>query len=289
MKKVLLVVSFISTFCLSSIGQIRIVDKTGRTYNTSGGITNLAEELVLYRDIYGQYPDDKGILLDFILNEERYDRTDSLLYLDQISVRRKTFTKLLKNRRNKLTVSRDTCSFYIAKTRTTIQCIGGVAELQLLDSYMFRRWTFSRFYDKDGNYLQALTSESPFMPREINMRFSKIVTTEPKSLNEQDFVSHKWSSPPVLIPITMTRSGVFSYDVSCLKSLQLFYQEFGKPFNPDNTIGPISIEDAIDSDYLDAIKVYLEDYMEKNEEVDSLRVWELVLFNSPGTKVVQQH
>jgi hypothetical protein len=282
MKNVAIAVISFFLFCIPSIGQIRVIDETGRTYIAFGGIANIAEEIFLFRDIYGQYPKDKKILLDFILNKERYNSIDDFSYLNQIRIKRKALTRLLKNRKNRLTVSCDTCFFYIAKTGTTIQCIGGVANLQSSDSYLFRHWTFSRFYDKDGNYLQALGSESPFMPQDINKRFDKVVTTEPKSLDEHDIVVHKWSTPPVLIPIIMTRSGLFSYDVSCLNGLQLFYQEFGKPFNPDNTIGPISIEEAIDVEYLDAMKSYLNDFMEKHEEVDSLKLWELVLFNKPS-------
>ena len=121
MKNTLSIVILIIIICLPSTGQICVLDENGRAFYSYGGIANLAEELFLYRDIYGEYPKNKKMLLDFILSEDRYDSTDSLLFHDQISIRRKTLTKLLKNRRNKLTISRDTCSFYVAKKRTTIR------------------------------------------------------------------------------------------------------------------------------------------------------------------------
>lgn len=289
MKNTLSIVILIIIICLPSTGQICVLDENGRAFYSYGGIANLAEELFLYRDIYGEYPKNKKMLLDFILSEDRYDSTDSLLFHDQISIRRKTLTKLLKNRRNKLTISRDTCSFYVAKKRTTIRCFGGVAELQKSDSYMFRRWTFSRFFDKDGHCLRSLSSESPFMPQDITKRFSTVVTTESRSIIERDIIVNQKLTTPVLIPVTMTRDGVFNYDISSLKDLRLFYQEIGKPFITDNTIGPIAIEDALDSNYLYAMKAYLIGFFDKHEEVDSIRLWEPILFNNPQTATMLQH
>lgn len=279
MRKALSVFLLLFSVCLSSIGQVSVTDESGMIYDPFGGAANIENELVLYRDIYGQYPNDKKALLNFIKNKERYNSADSLLYLDQISFRNKSLSKLVKKRRNRYVVSEDTCSFYIAKTRTTIQCIGGVEELQKSDSYMFRLWTFSRFFDKNGNSLLSLSSESPFIPRDIIRRFNRIVTTDARSFNQQDTLVQKRVTTPVLIPITMTRNGVLNLDVSCLDGLQLYYQDFGKPFNQDNTIGSVSIETAIDSDYLDAMMAYLNDFMDKHEEVGSMRLWELVLFN----------
>lgn len=288
MKNVLFVAILIIISCLPSFGQMRVFDNNGKEYYAYGGIGNLAEELFLYRDIYGQYPNDKNILLDFVLSKDRFDSKDSLMFLDQISITRKRLTRLLKNRKNRLTVSHDTCSFFIAKTRTTIQCYGGVAELQKSDSYLFRRWTYSRFFDKNGCCLWSFSSESPFMPQEINKRFNLILTTESRSLDEHDLFVNKRVPTPVLIPITMTRNGAFSYDVSCLKGLQLYYQEFGEPFDPANTIGPISIEEAFDSDYLDVMKAYLKAFIDKHDEIGSIRLWELVLFNNPSNTTISQ-
>lgn len=276
MKKILFLLLFAT--CITSFGQIRIKDDDGNEYNAFGGIDNIAEELLLYRDIYGHYPKDKKVLLDFVLDETRYDSTDSLLYLNQISIRNKSLKKLLKTRKNRLIVSNDTCSFYIAKNKITILCVGGIDRLQKTDSHMFMIWTFSRFYDKNGNLLQSLGSKSPFIPLDIRRRFSYVITMRS---DESDVVNHRWSTPPVYIPITMDKNGTLSYDLSCLEGIQLFYQEYGKPFYPENTIGPISAEDAIDSEYLDLIRTYLNEFLDKHEEVDHMRLWEPVLFNNP--------
>ena len=286
MNKDLLIVILISLLCLPSVGQVRVIEKDETEYAAIGEVGNLGEELLLYREIYGQYPKDKDTLIDFIMDECRYKSIDSLSYLNLIEKRRKRFIKLLKNRNNRYSTTGDTCSFYISKTRSTLQCVGGIAEMQKSDSYLFRIWTFSRFYDYYGNHLWSRCSESPFMPRDIRMRFSNIVTTDPKGLNEQD-ITHKQWTPPVLIPITMTRNGEFSYDVSCLNGLQLYYQKYGQPYENGNTIGSITIEDAIDSKYLEAMKAYLKDFMDKHEDIYSIKLWELVLFNySSDTRMV---
>lgn len=280
MNKCILLSILISAFCLPSHGQVRVIEKDGTAYDAIGGFGNLGEELLLYREIYGQYPKDKDTLLDFILDECRYKSIDSASYHDQLEIRKKHFTKLLNNRKNRYSTTGNSCSFYISKARTTLQCIGGVAEMQKSDSYLFRIWTFSRFYDKNGNHLWSRCSESPFMPRDIRMQFSNIVTTAPKGLSEQD-ITHKQWTPPVLIPITMTRNGELNYDASCLNGLQLYYQEFGQPYKKENTIGPITIEEAIDPKYIEEMKAYLKDFMDKHEDIYSIKLWEFVLFNTP--------
>lgn len=296
MKRVLLVALLLVSFCLPSIGQIRVIDEKGKVYDGfGGGPFNLGEELFRYRVINGRYPDDKRRLLDFILDKDRYESIDSV-YLDYFITQNKLYTKVIRNRKNKLTVSGDTCLFYIAKERCTIQCIGGVAELQKYDSDQFHFWNFSRCYDKNGKYLWTFGKESPSLPsvvNELKTQFGYIVTMEPRHFYdsyESDYdrdeivLENEFRKPwtaPVLVPITMTRCGAFSYDLSCLEGIQLYYQVYGDSFVPTNTIGPITIKDAFDPYYFDAIKSYMKDYMDEHEEVDSMVLWELVLFNNP--------
>ncbi|SKC36454.1 hypothetical protein SAMN06298214_0017 [Bacteroidales bacterium WCE2004] len=84
-----------------------------------------------------------------------------------------------------------------------------------------------------------------------------------------------------MIPLTMTRDGAFTYDLSCLEGLPLYYQEYGKRHDSTNRIGPITIEEAIDPDYIDTIKAYMTDYLSRHEEVYTMKLWEMVLFNNP--------
>ena len=286
MKKVFLLVLLLSAFCLPSfgqiryVGQIRFIDENGEVYG-AGGIVNLGEEIFLYRVIYGRYPKDKKELHDFCLEKYRYvvetaDSDIGVLY--QFELKHKAYSKWTKARRNKLTVSGDTCTFYIADERCAYQCIGGLAELQKEDYREFRNYAFARSYDRDGKVLWSLCGESPSLPGAVDnlkTRFSYIVTA-----NGDDVI---WEilDAPVMIPLTMTRDGAFTYDLSCLEGLPLYYQEYGKRFDSTNRIGPITIEEAIDQDYIDTIKAYMTDYLSRHEEVYTMKLWEMVLFNNP--------
>ena len=149
--------------------------------------------------------------------------------------------------------------------------------MQKYDYDDFRSWIGSLCYDKEGRPLWALGGESPMMPREVNRQFRHVVTM--KYLHEGD-AFEDWTSF-VFIPITMTRSGSFRYDLSCLDGIQLFYQELGTSHESTSILGTITAEEAIDPARLDAVKAYLTSYLDEHEEVESIKTWELVLFNNP--------
>lgn len=293
MKKVLLIVLLGLSFCLPSAAQIIVIDEQGKVYHEGGGMFSLGEELFRYRVINGQYPKDKQALLDFIQDKDRADNVDSV-YLSYYNERNRLFSKQIKKRRNKFTVSGDTCSFYIAKTRYTIRCIGGVAGLQKYDTDVFRMWTGSYFYGKDGKYLWPFGDESPSLPlaiKNLKKRFGYIVTMEPRAYYDSPLfkddkddlliaLTRPWT-PPVMIPFTMTRNGDFSYDLSCLEGIQLQYNIYGKRLEPANTIGPITLEEAIDPDYIDTVKAHMKGLLDKQEEVERICLWELVLLKHP--------
>ena len=290
MKKVLLIVLLISSFCFPSAGQMFVIDEQGKVYDGSGD--DLCKEFFRYRVINGRYPNDKNELLDFMLDKDRAEGVDSI-YLSYFNEQNRWFSKLIKKRRNTLTISGDTCTFYIAKERYTIRCVGGIAELQKYDSDQFRFWTGSYFYDKNGQFLWTLDGESPSLPSAINnlkKRFGYIVTMEQRfdykspllDYDEDDIleVRRPWT-PPVMIPFTMTRNGDFSYDLSCLDGIQLYYNIYGKRLVPANRIGTITLEKAIDPDYLDTVKAYMEGFMAEHEEVGRMCLWEQVLLKHP--------
>lgn len=283
MKKTLLFALLGLTYCLPSVGQIRAIYEDGETVDCFGGI---ADAIFDFRVIYGRYPKDKNELLDYHLDAVKYDSTVlDYSFFRTRALESKMVTKQIKNRRNKISVSGDTCSFYIAKNNLIIQCIGGPAEMQIYNYDYFLSWIRSRFYDKDGKHIWSLDSESPMMPIEINQRFRYVVTLEPNlqtdGLIKEEAIDGSPMFSPVLIPISLTRSGAFSYDVSSLKAIQLYYQEQGKPFSSDNALGRITIDDAIDPDRLDAIKAYMKDFLDKQKNVCCIKLWELVLFNNP--------
>ena len=151
MKRVLFVVSFVLSFCLPSLGQIRYIAEDGETYKVydQSQWEGLPHFIFSYRTIFGRYPDDKQALLDYCL-EMTKTISDNCLSFDWEIVDMRTYTDenlrakyharrdsvltgLIYDSMNELTVSGDTCLFSIAKEKGTIQCIGGPEDLQKYD------------------------------------------------------------------------------------------------------------------------------------------------------------
>ena len=318
MKRVISIILLMTVFCLPSFGQIREIYDDGEVCEHYGGdiFFSLGEAMFSYRVVYGRYPDEKQTLLDYFLevSKDEYDhfKTDSTI-IRMLAERDSILTVDLNAPENVLTVTGDTCTFsYARATReitflpelddtvgveivrklSAVQCIGGLAELQVIDYDRFRLWRRSRFYDKDGKCLWALCSESPFMPREVNRQFRYVVTMDPYEEDDSEMVFIVMEDfSPVLVPITITSSGMISYgnDILRLEGVQLYYQELGKPFSSDNAIGTITLKEALDPDHLNAIKTYTKSYFDEHEKVDRMELWELILFNNPpGATSVQR-
>ncbi len=318
MKRVISIILLMTVFCLPSFGQIREIFDDGEVVEGYGGdlIFSLGEAMLSYRIVYGQYPDNKRVLLDYFLevSKDEYDhfKTDSTI-IRMLAERDSILTVDLNAPENGLTVTGDTCTFsYARATReitflpelddtvgveivrklSAVQCIGGLAELQVIDYDRFRLWRRSRFYDKDGKCLWSLCSESPFMPRDVNRQFRYVVTMDPYEEDDSEMVFIVMEDfSPVFVPITITRSGMIGYgnDILRLEGVQLYYQELGKPFSSDSAIGTITLKEALDPDHLNAIKTYTKSYFDEHEEVDRMELWELILFNNPpGATSVQR-
>ena len=77
MKRVFFFVLLLSLFCLPSNGQIREIYEDGKIVNHNGGgfFISLGEAMFSYRVVYGRYPDEKRILLDYFLevSKDEYD------------------------------------------------------------------------------------------------------------------------------------------------------------------------------------------------------------------------
>lgn len=312
MNKVLFVLCFIITFCHPSFGQIREIYDDGEIVEDyHGGIfLSLGDAMFSYRHVYGRYPDDKIVLLDYFLDlsKDEYDyyaNADSTFF-KLFAERDSLLTIDLNAPENVLIVSGDTCTFsYARATREhtfydlddtvgvvrklcAVQCIGGPVEQQKKDYDGFRMWARSRAYDKNGKCLWSLCSESPMMPREVNRQFRYLVTQDPFEENEHEIEIIGYRRP-VFVPITITRSGMIRYgnDMPRLKGIQMYYQELGKGFSSENAIDTIQLEDALDPDHLDAIKAYLKDFFDEHEEVDRMELWELILFNNPPESPIE--
>ena len=310
MKKVGLLVLMLSAFCLPSMGQIRNIYEDGEIVEgyDSGMFLSLGEAMFSYRLMYGRYPGDKKVLIDYFLEISKDEYEYYKEAIDILAERDSIYTVDLTAPENVLVVSGDTCTFSYAKPMrehtfidldgtvtvkklSAVQCIGGPMEQQMNDCWSFRAWSRSHAYDKDGKCILSLLSESPMMPREVNRQFRYVVTLNPyeEGYPEEEFIvieetiDGSWRYSPLFVPITITRSGAIGYgkDMSRLEGVQLYYQELGKPFSAESAIGTIKLEEALDPDHLDAIKAYMKDYFDEHEEVERVELWELVLFKNP--------
>jgi len=315
MKRVLSFVLLITTFCLPSRGQIREIFDNGESIDFTSGLVfeTLGESIYSYRFVYGRYPEDKQALLDFQRDRSNVEAAeheelfhghllhmfiggeyyDDSRYTSLIAKRDSLIAVDLNDPENVLTVIGDTCTFTYAKaTRESyyfglddpipgvklraIQCIGGPADLQKKDYLSFRQHIHTLVYDKNGKCLWPLCSDAPYLSREVVWKYSFVVSRDPGVYPEGNGVYGL--ARPVLIPFTITRSGALSYDVSCLDGIQLYYRT--EVNSTADSIDTIAIEDAIDPDYLDALKTYTKVIFDEHEEVDSVKLWELVYFNN---------
>ena len=316
MKRALSVFLLIMAFCLPSMGQIREIFDSGESVDYTGGLVfeTLGESIYSYRFVYGRYPEDKQALLDFQRDRSKIEAEDDVLFrggiinlfVDGEYCDFSRFTSLLAKRdsliaadlndpENVLTVSGDTCTFSYAKaTRESyyyafdenfsdfklraIQCIGGPEGLQKKDYRSFRQHIRTLAYDKNGKCLWPLCSEAPYLSQEVDWEFRYVVSRDPGNYADGSGYS---LARPVLIPFTITRSGILSYDVSCLDGLQLYCRAFRDLNSTADSEGTITIEEALDPDYREAIKTYTKTFFDEHEEVDRMELWELVLFNNP--------
>ena len=303
MKRVVLLVLMLSAFCLPSKGQMFIIYDDGEIVNNTGGImgylAGIADTMFEFRVTYGRYPKNKKELHDFDLSVVKNDSgvLDYSIY-GLRAQEMKMVTRQINYWRNKYTVSGDTGTFYVAKDKCTIQCIGGAAEMQIYDNDGFRAWTRSRFYDKDGKCLWSLCLESPRMPVEVNRQFRYVVTLNPHEeddpetevIAKEESIDGSSRFSPFFVPITVTRNGEISFnkELSRLVGPRLYYQERGKPFSSKNAIGTITLKEAIDPARLDAIKAYMKAYFDEHEEIDRAELWEMLMFNDPPVAKEEQ-
>ena len=315
MKRVVLLVLMLSAFCLPSMGQIREILDDGRFVEYDSGMVfeTLGQTMYSYRYIYGRYPENKQALLDFHLEKAKveehvllrglifnleedsleFEYDDEDHYNALLAKRDSLIIVDLNNPENVLTVSGDTCTFTYAKaTREpfffgfdesasdlklrAIQCIGGPEDLQKEDYTSFQQKIRTLVYDKDGKCLLPLCSDAPYAPQEVEWNFDFVVSRDPAEHHEGGGVYSL--ARPVLIPFTITRSGSLSYDVSCLDGMQLYYRHNVR--STGESIDTIKIEDAIDPEYLEALKTYTKVIFDEHEEVDCVKLWELVWFNN---------
>ena len=279
MKKTWMILILLLSISFSSYGQFRWIQGNGESEVSDYGGA-IGEILFSYRSIYGRYPNDKAEVLSF--HADKYQVVD---YGDKtlnriIAKKKKKEARLLKDKNNVYTVFGDTCSFHFSKQKLTLQCVGGVEELLHTNYDAFRRWCFSLYYNSEGRIINSLSSESPSLPQELCEKFHYFVMITPH-YPESDFSEIREGKRIALIPFSLNRSGEFKYDYCFLEGAPLFFQEYGKnTFGSDSFVGEVSITEAIDANYVDIVRSYMEEYMEKHPEVAKMRLWEALRFNN---------
>ena len=77
MKRFVVIALLLYSVCLPSFGQIREIYDDGKIFDHSGGgfFISLGEAMFSYRVVYGRYPNEKRILLDYFLevSKDEYD------------------------------------------------------------------------------------------------------------------------------------------------------------------------------------------------------------------------
>lgn len=276
MKKLLFLTTLLFMLPLSSGGQVRLIEEDGAFYDCLGN-GGVGDVIFSYRVIYGRYPHNKRELLAFL------SAGDERMIEGAIVERKTALMKQIKNRKNRLSTSGDSCSFCMADEKITIQCTGGMKELLNTDYEAFRFMTQASCFDRKGRYKPSLYAESPSLPKDELSQFRYVVMMEPRYPVEE-FPIIREGMRPVMIPVTMNRSGRFDCDLSILDGIPLYYSEIGSSFQTE-ICGPTSIKEALDPDYLETLKVFMKDFLDEHPEVGSMKLWERLLFKKIGDKM----
>ena len=159
MKHFFVLILLLGLCPILSFGQFRILEEGDAPYYSDSG-AGIGEVIFSYRVTYGEYPRDKADLLDFHSNSYR-KHVYGDCYMDRAVAESKEWERsVIKNEENIYSVSGDTCSFYFAEEKLTIQCAGGLKELLKTDYDSYRNWIKTCCYDVNGRYLESSKYDS---------------------------------------------------------------------------------------------------------------------------------
>ena len=167
----------------------------------------------------------------------------------------------------------------------TYSFVGGPADLQPYDYVLFLWSTKIRCFDKHGRIIYPLIFDSPALDSCVRRTFRYCVAFDggfAKSNNPGLITGKSFNGPyypELMIPITMNRSGEFYYDLSHVKGWHFYYRDY--PSSIHGVLGDIKLEDAIEQDYINAIKSHLTEFLKQHPEVETIKTWEYLLFNDP--------
>lgn len=231
-----------------------------------------------YYATYDKYPENLKELIRFHTDYCRYNKDGS--FSNIASHDQKLLTRIIKDKHNTLSISGDTCHLYVRKFDYKYSLIESTASIQSTDHALFRHLSFGRSFNKEGVYIWRLTFSCPSLDKLVRNGFGYCAVI-PGDFAREDEIVVEYSDPifyPIMLPFTMKRSGEFTYDSSFLKDWPIYFREY--PFyGSHQPVGRVLIEDAIDDDYLNEVKSHLHAYLISHPEVETVKSWELMLFN----------
>ena len=168
----------------------------------------------------------------------------------------------------------------------TYKFVGGPIDIQT-DYRRFTQTVFVRCFDKDGKRLRHLQSRAPFLDTCIRRQFQYCIVFDAidQDKSPDDSIGlfvrsiNQGRYPQVMMPVSLNRSGAFSYDLSHIQGWTLYYRDNPSSIYGNN--GSIKLEDAIDQEYINAIRSHLEEFLRQHPEVETIKTWEYLLFNDP--------
>ena len=168
----------------------------------------------------------------------------------------------------------------------TYKFVGGPIDIQT-DYRRFTQTVFVRCFDKDGKRLRLLQSRAPFLDTCIRRQFQYCIVFDAidQDKSPDDSIGllvrsiNQGRYPQVMMPVSLNRSGAFFYDLSHIQGWTLYYRDNPSSIYENN--GSIKLEDAIDQEYINAIRSHLEEFLRQHPEVETIKTWEYLLFNDP--------
>ena len=262
-----------------------------------------------FRIIHDRYPISKDELLRFLVEH----RDHNLFYPYGLNVKDKTMYRIVKNRKNTLLSRGDSCLFFVKNLNRkipygarisrnlrgdrldnrsgvyyrhtkgvkniTYKFVGGPFYNQASNYSYFRFTSRIRCLDEYGALIWNLYLEAPSLDSIVRKQFDYLVAFEGNFAQSSDMPVRRWTYyPALMIPFFMNRSGEFNYDLSNVKDWHFYYR---CPESALKVLGSIKLEDAIDQEYINAIRSHLEEFLRQHPEVETIKTWEYLLFNNP--------
>lgn len=259
----------------------------------SSGHTRMDKLMLSFCDIYGRPPRDKKELLRFHKGfRKQYGKK---IYPEDGYQTDRELSQILRNNRNTIKASGDTCFFYYAKTGITLQILCQVTDEELFNYSLFREGIrYPMAFDKDGEYMWSKSCmETPWREK-LKPRYNYYVAFSTSLKRGADCRSHPDDvlvKPPLMVLVTYDRDDGMKVDLTLFNSQKLYYGKLDS-INIKQSVNLPTLEKSrvLDSSYFEELKVYLNDVLRENPAVKTLKTFEMVLFgenNSGAAALVE--